>query len=158
MGNEKMYHYTECGLDSVHLKNGYRIEDGAHGKGVSIHDIDGLHETIARGIIAKESHLTPKEFRFLRHELDLSQSSLGRIMEKTDQTVAKWEKGEVNIPVLADKAIRDLYLNNLGESQTASILNKLAELDRALHETKLDIERLETEHLWRLSEDLVNCG
>jgi len=150
-----MYHYTECGLDSVHLKNGYRLEDGVHGKGVSIHDIDGLHEVISRGIIAKEAHITPSEFRFLRHELDLSQSALGRLMEKTDQTVAGWEKGERDIPVLADNAIRGIYMTSLGETQSAGLLNKLAELDRTLHETKLDIERLEAEQEWHLSKQKV---
>lgn len=147
-----MYHYTESGLDSVHLKNGYRKEDGLHGKGVAIQDIDGLYEVIARGIVSKDSHITPIEFRFLRHELDLSQSALGNVMEITDQTVAKWEKGEVAIPVLADNAIRDLYLATLGESQVASLLTKLAKLDCSLHEIKLDIERAETDHAWHLSE------
>jgi putative transcriptional regulator len=104
-----MYHYSACGLDNIYLKNGYQQKETPSGATTAIHDMDGLHKAIAKGLVAKEACLTPKEFRFLRGELDLSQKMLGVLFDKTDQMIAKWEKAETKIPLLADKAIRDLY-------------------------------------------------
>ena len=141
-----MYHYKACGLDNIHLKNGYTETDSPSGKGIAIHDLDGLHKVIAKGIAGKEFSITPKEFKFLRIELDLSQKALGNLMGKTDQIIAKWEKGAPTVPVLADKAIRDLYMDSIGEGQIAGILEKLADLDRKIHELDLNLE--ETSEGW----------
>lgn len=42
----KMYRYAESGLPNVWLANGYSMHDSAHGRGVSIEDIEGLHRAI----------------------------------------------------------------------------------------------------------------
>ncbi|WP_252176962.1 helix-turn-helix domain-containing protein [Endozoicomonas sp. 4G] len=110
-----MYHYSACGLDNIYLANGFRKTNSPSGEGVSIHNIDGLHEAIARGLISKEAPLRAKEFRFLRIELDLSQKALGKLLDKSDQVIAKWEKGANEIPVQADRALRDLYMESVGE-------------------------------------------
>ena len=39
-----MYHYKECGLQNVWLENGYFIQKTKHGKAVSFHDVEGLHQ------------------------------------------------------------------------------------------------------------------
>ena len=108
--------------------------------------MDGLHKAIAKGLVAKEACLTPKEFRFLRGELDLSQKMLGVLFDKTDQMIAKWEKAETKIPLLADKAIRDLYMERIGEGVIAHLLETLSQLDRKDCEMKLELE--ETENGW----------
>ena len=59
-----MYHYTACGLDNIYLANGFQRTSSPSGEGVSIHDFDGLHEAIARGLANKEAPLQAKEFRF----------------------------------------------------------------------------------------------
>ena len=64
--------------------------------------------------------------------------------------IAKWEKGENNIPVLADKAIRDLYMESIGESHIADILTKLKDLDNQIHE--LEFQFSETEDGWKLDQ------
>lgn len=143
-----MYHYTACGLDNIYLKNGYVKTDSPSGTGISIHDMDGLHRVIAKGLAEMVAPLQPKEFRFIRLELDLSQKGLGKLLGKTDQSVAKWEKGEQPIPVLADKAIRDLYMESIGEGAIAGLLEKLADLDRQIHELTLRLE--ETDNGWDL--------
>ena len=139
-----MYHYTQCGLEGIYLKNGYTRTDSPSGEGIAIHDLDGLHRAIARGLINKESPLTPAEFRFLRIEMDLSQRALGKFMDKSDQIIAKWEKATQPIPVLADKAIRDLYADAMNENPVSGLLQKLAELDRETHETTIALEETET--------------
>jgi len=144
-----MYHYKECGLNNIQLANGYTITESASGTGVAIHDIDGLHRAIAKNLVLKEGSLTGREFRFLRLELDLSQKALGILMDKTDQAIAIWEKGGQSIPVLADKAIRDLYMESIQEGAISGLLAKLAGLDRQIHELELSLE--DTEQGWQLT-------
>lgn len=143
-----MYHYTASGLNNIFLKNGYEEKETASGKTIAIRDLDGLHRTIARGLIEKNHALTGKELRFLRTELDLSQKSLGLLFEKTDQAIAIWEKSDKPIPALADKAIRDLYMEAIGESPIAHLLDRLAKLDRRACEIELQLE--ETEKGWQM--------
>jgi DNA-binding transcriptional regulator YiaG len=143
-----MIQYTASGLDNIWLKNGYKIHDTGHGSGISIHDLDNLHKVIAKGIVEKAAPLTGKEFRFLRIELDLSQKAIGDLMDKTDQMIANWEKGNNDIPVLADAAMRNLYMESIGCSPISGLLNKLKDLDRQIHELKLELE--ETQDGWQL--------
>lgn len=145
-----MFHYKACGLDNVYLKNGYTEKETPSGKTLSIKDIDGLHKAIARDLVAHEYPLSGKEFRFLRIELNLSQKALGQLFEKTDQSIALWEKGAQPIPVLADKAIRDLYMESIGESPIAKLLERLSQVDRRVCELELQLE--ETEAGWTASE------
>ena len=146
LGGLNMYHYTMCGLENVYLKNGYEQKDTPSGKVVSIHDLEGLHKAIGKGLAAKDSELTAKEFKFLRGELDLSQRALGMLMEKSDQIIAKYEKGEQAIPRLVDKSIRDLYMESIDEGPIANLLQKLAQLDRKNRELTFELE--ETESGW----------
>lgn len=145
-----MYQYNSCGLDNIYLKNGYQLSETEEGKGVSIHDMDTLHRVIAKGIVDQPAPISGKEFRFLRIELDLSQKAIGDLMDKTDQMIAKWEKGDNSIPVLADKAIRDLYMDSIGESHIANLLTTLKDLDNQLHEIKFQLS--ETEEGWQLDQ------
>ena len=145
-----MYHYTSCGLDNIFLKNGYEESSGEEEKGIAIHDRDSLHQVIAKVIVDIPAPISGKEFRFLRIELDLSQKVLGELMDKSDQIIAKWEKGESPIPVLADKAIRDTYMESIGESHIAELLTKLKELDRERYE--IEFQPLETEDGWKLNQ------
>jgi transcriptional regulator with XRE-family HTH domain len=144
-----MYHYTQCGLDNIYLKNGYKEENTGYGTGVSIYDIEDLHKVIARGIVNKEDRLTAKEFRFLRIEMDYSQVTLGKLMGLTDQQIANYEKSKTPITNLADKAIRDLYQESINESPVAGLLAKIAEIDKAIHEIALNIEHSKESHQWQ---------
>ena len=89
-----MYQYTRCGLDNVWLKNGFELHKSGQDSGLSIHNLDGLHRAIALTIIHSPQPISGQEFRFIRIELDLSQKLLGNLMDKSDQSIAKWEKGE----------------------------------------------------------------
>jgi DNA-binding transcriptional regulator YiaG len=146
-----MFHYTASGLDNIWLKNGYKTYNAMEGGGFSIHDLDNLHKAISLGIVKKEAPLTGKEFRFLRIELDLSQKAIGDLMDKTDQMVANWEKGNHSIPVLADAAMRTLYMESIGGSPISGLLKKLKDLDRQIHELKFELEETQ-EGGWQFSE------
>lgn len=104
-----MYHYAECGLRNVWLRDGYREVDTPHGKVVVIANKKDLHRVIAEGLI-RQPYLTGREFRFLRTQLDMSQRDVGALLGKQAQTVASWEK-KSRVPKYADLFIR-LYFSN----------------------------------------------
>jgi putative transcriptional regulator len=102
------YHYTQSGLDNVWLENGFTFDQTPYGRGVIIENVHGLHEAIGYALLDKPGRLTGRELRFLRKELELSQSRLGELMGKTDQTVARWEKAQEVLPD-TDFLVRHIY-------------------------------------------------
>ena len=80
-------HYTECGLDSVYLVNGFELKDSR----LRIHDIEGLHCAIGRWLVSTRKRLSGGEIRFLRHELELSQTKLAFLLGVDERTVLRWE-------------------------------------------------------------------
>lgn len=102
------YHYTQCGLDNIWLTNGYETHNTPYGKGISVQDVDGLHNSIAEALTEKPESLTGKEFRFFRIALEMSQKRIGGLVGKEAQTIANWEKSkELNQD--ADFLIRLIY-------------------------------------------------
>jgi DNA-binding transcriptional regulator YiaG len=141
------YHYTMCGLDDIYLTSGYERTDTDYGSGVTIHDMDGLHRAIGEHLVFAKKALNAKEVRFLRHGMDLSQAQLGDLLRVTDQTVARWEKGEVDIPGPADLILRALYL---GVVSGKVDVRKLAEQLRAMDESAAGKQLFTpTERGWR---------
>lgn len=106
------YHYIDSGLRNIWLASGFEVVETNYGKGVAIHDVEGLHRAIGE-TLAKKAWLTGAEVRFLRKEMDMSQRALGELLGNTDQAIAKWEKfGKV--PKTADRMIRLIYLEHIG--------------------------------------------
>lgn len=106
------YHYTMCGLDDVYLLNGVTEESTPYGPAVSIQDIDGLHRAIAQHLARNKKALNGKEMRFLRKQMDLTQDELSCLLSVSDQSIARWEKGEVDPPGPAELSLRTLYLSH----------------------------------------------
>ena len=139
MDRSHYYHYTECGLDNIYLLNGFQIENSINGKEVHIEDIHELHKAIAEGVISKKSRLSGSEIRFIRHMLDLSQTSLSKILGVDYQTILRWEKSEnpFRIRKTADFLLRAFLYSSLNPTENEAIckmINELSELD------SLDIE------------------
>lgn len=132
--SKKMHHYTECGLDDVYLANGYEWISSPRGKSLKIEDVEGLHIVIGMQIIDEKKALTGPEVRFLRHELCLTQNTLGQIIGVDAQTVARWEKGESDkVPPAADRLVRLLYREKAtGNADIAESLNRIVELDEQI--------------------------
>lgn len=126
-----MYHYIDCGLRNVWLANGYHEIETEYGKAVSIIDVEGLHRAIGERIAKHNPKLTGAEFRFLRKELGLSQTSFGKNFGYEGQTVALWEK-QSRIPVLADRMLRLMYLESMIDenSKISALIERLNEADR----------------------------
>ena len=131
MGQTGPYHYRQCGLAGVYLVNGYERKCTACGETITIHNIDELHRAIGIYLVEEKDNLTGAEIRFLRHELDLSQDMLGRLLGKTGQTVARWEKGQCRIDGSAVRLVRAYYEAKVGRkpNRVTGLLERLAELD-----------------------------
>lgn len=108
------YKYTECGLDNVEIHGMQVPIDDAGEKVYTIRNILGLHRTIAHCIITSNHGILPKELRFLRTEIGLTQSELAQTVQKDHQTVGRWERGEVPIDGNAELVIRMLAAEKLG--------------------------------------------
>lgn len=108
MKNES-YHYTECGLGNVFLKNGFRffVVDGK--REVHIEDKAGLHRAIGKRI-CDERFINGDEFKFLRSELGMTRERLGKVVGVSETMVYLWEKNSA-IPRQAVAAIKALYLD-----------------------------------------------
>ncbi|OYU33753.1 hypothetical protein [Novosphingobium sp. PASSN1] len=133
-----MYHYQECGLRNVWLVNGYDMHTTPYGDGVSIHDIEGLHRAIARGLVNKAAKLTGSELRFLRKEMGLSQAKLALILGNEDQTVALWEKRGTQ-PKIADRFVRALYREfDEGNAHIRDMIDLLVDADREEREERIN--------------------
>lgn len=145
-----MYHYTESGLRNVWLANGFKLHKTAHGEGISFENIDALHREIGRWLCANSPRLTGAEFRFLRHEIDLSQGALASLLGNDAQSVALWEKGKVKVPAWADRLMRALYREHAGENvKIRSLVEKLASLETEKPRT-IRFEARETRKGWTL--------
>lgn len=90
---KKIFHYTDGGLKNVWLQNGFEILETPYGKGVAIHDVDGLTQSICLALTNKPSSLSGVELRYIRSGgMLLSQADLATMMGVDAQTIARWEK------------------------------------------------------------------
>ncbi|WP_369922182.1 helix-turn-helix domain-containing protein [Marinomonas polaris] len=136
-----MYHYTECGLPNVYLKNGFTIEHIDGEDYTSIDDMNNLHVAIAQSITDSHTALRPAEFKYLRIELNLSQKMLGHRFGVSEQTIARYEKGQSEIPRTTDAALRSLFMEKLEKTNSVSYFLDLlsdAEAQQAAKEILLE--------------------
>ena len=142
--------YCLSGLRNIWLANGYKLHKTPHGRGVAFDNIEGLHREIGRWLCAYRPRLTGAEFRFLRQELELSQAALATLLGNDAQSVALWEKSKVKVPAWADRLMRALYREHMGEN--VKIRNLIETV--ALLETKtpqpVRFEARETRKGWTL--------
>ncbi len=125
------HHYTDCGLDYVHLENGYNVHETPYGQGVAIENADELHRAIARWVVSQPHTLRGQELRFLRSVLKLSQSGIGEILGVSRATIARWEGSlDHSIGGSADRALRFFYaLKEEGHELAISVCELLSEID-----------------------------
>lgn len=98
----------------MYLLNGFKVEIIDDGEEyVTIEDMDGLWKAIGLHLVTTRKDLAPKEIRFLRHHMHLTQAELAGQMRVTDQTVTRWEKGiTTELPGPADSMLRVLFLGS----------------------------------------------
>ncbi|MCH9694282.1 MAG: helix-turn-helix domain-containing protein [Gammaproteobacteria bacterium] len=103
------YEYRSCGLDGIFLLNGVETEEHDGEESVSIKNIDGLHVAIGKHLVLNRKGLTPKEIKFLRKTMEMTQQDLAKGLGNDAQSVARWEKGEFAIPAPAEKLLRAMF-------------------------------------------------
>jgi putative transcriptional regulator len=123
------YHYTDSGLDYVYLVGGVSRKETAHGVGYAIADLDNLHKAIAKYVVTSPGRICGQEVRFLRSVLELSQTSLAKIIGVDRSTVARWEsKPHEAITDMADSTIRLVYA---AHQDATSVIKEVMEVLRA---------------------------
>ena len=128
------YHYVECGLPNVWLRNGFEKKQTPYGEGVSIYDIEGLHRCIARTLCDKPGQLSGREFRYMRRELDFSQKMIGEIFGRSDRSIRDLEHKEA-VKEPYNGFMRHLYLESIDpESSYIGLFKRLRDLDIEWHE------------------------
>lgn len=134
----KEYHYTECGLDNIYLANGFKITQSSDGEEeIFIHDIHGLNKAIGMTLISKRGSLSGNEIKFIRTTLDLSQSTLAKMLGCSYQTILLWEKNKSPVSKTADHFLRVIFFAYLDGKVIYDQINEIADLDAAL------VERIE---------------
>lgn len=132
---EERYHYVECGLPNVWLLNGFEISETPYGEGVAIRDVDGLHRCIASVLCDKPDPLTGAEFRFLRREMDFSQTMLGELLGRTARQIRNIETEEKEVKAPLNLLIRHIYLASIDKNRTyLEVFDRLRKIDVQWHE------------------------
>ena len=145
------FHYKRCGLDNIFLVNGFEEEFDEDGERyVTVLDVDDLHKAIGLHLVTCRKTLSPKEIRFLRRTMDLTQAEMGRLIDQSAQQVARWEKGISNISGPADRLMRVMFVSLIDENEKSvgpmEFLTRLDELD-SCDEDRLEFKKVDEEWL-----------
>ena len=139
---EAGFRYTACGLDNVYLVGLPVAEDRAGDTTITIPHINSLHSLLRDEVAQKSSGLDPKEIRFLRTELGMTQAQLAQLVHKDAQTVGRWERGDTAIDGASETILRAMTLEDLypTERQPLSIRDLTARSVRSLesHDYRID--------------------
>lgn len=83
---------------------------------VGIPRVEELHKTVARAVASKIQRLTPREIRFLRKYLELTNIQLAELIGVAPETASRWQsdKGS-NIGLVAERLLRLLVLERSGK-------------------------------------------
>lgn len=134
---KKTYQYTGCGLDNIYLADGYEIKKTPFGEGVTIHNLEGLHDCIMSDLVCNKPNWTGAELRFIRKEMGLTQKSLGLFVSRDAQTVALWEKDRQAVPDESTNILRGIYISrNNGSVELEEMLIHINNLDRQINHLK----------------------
>lgn len=107
----KLHHMTGAGLSNVYLRNGFTIEDSDGDETISYENLSGLYFEISRAIASTPFTMRAEEFRFMRKQLQMSQAHIAALFDKSDQAIAKWEKGLLPVPKAESTLLKIFWLS-----------------------------------------------
>jgi transcriptional regulator with XRE-family HTH domain len=100
--------------------------------------------------------VAPKEIKFLRQQMDMTQPELGARLRLSDQSVARWEKDQCGLPGPADLMLRVLFLGQpggaAGGKEMLRDIIKLLDKMQARDESKQKADVFEHGKQWQDSE------
>jgi hypothetical protein len=146
---ETYFHYTDSGLNNYWLGPGlFEMNDAGD---LRLLEFDNIQATIGMHICNLPRRLGPREVRFLRGEIGVSQSELGAMLGYKDkQRVLAAEKLDaegVSLAVGADMLLRLHYLNMLGRHNLVGDSYQQQALDMALQLQQSEQEAEADDHL-----------
>lgn len=107
---ENHYPFVQSGLDDVYIGGVMHWKCPNCGEGeVEIPNPLGLQREIAKLLLAK-TKLNAKEFRYLRTFMGYSSHDFAHIVNRSRETITRYENGSLAIPAEMDYAIRYLVL------------------------------------------------
>lgn len=128
-----VYHYTECGLDNVYLKNvEVRVCSNCKEKSPRIARITQLHATIARAVAMQPCPLRGQDVRFLRKQLGYSQKEWATFLRTDVSTLSRWENGQQSIGPQSDSLMRLLYFRIRDEQEGVLSTDRVAAASAAV--------------------------
>jgi len=101
------HHYTECGLPNVWIQCRQVIDDAGQ-KVYTISRVKQLHKAIACEVVNSRGALTGREIGFLRSEMGLTPAEFGKLVDREESTVSRWEHGAAAPDGAMDLLIRML--------------------------------------------------
>jgi DNA-binding transcriptional regulator YiaG len=107
----KLHHMKGVGLSNIYLRNGFTMEDSDGDETISYENLTGLYFEIGQAIASTPCTLRAEEFRFMRKQLRMSQADIAALFDKTDQAVAKWEKGLLPVPKAESTLLKVFWLS-----------------------------------------------
>jgi transcriptional regulator with XRE-family HTH domain len=116
VGQRQNYRYTECGLNSVTLKDIIVFNCECGSIVPEIPRIGNLHEIIAFDILSKDSLLSAEEIRFVRKVAGYSSTELAQVMAVTKGVMSRWENGKATIGKESDRLLRFACFFNIAKS------------------------------------------
>lgn len=145
-----LYHYRASGLDNVYLNGGFSFTKTSDGEDVVvIEDVEGLHRAIRTFLIDLARPLTPREFRFLRKALDVSQRQFAVVVNVDEQTVSMWERGNSPIQGSADVLLRAwVREHDSGKPAVRELTERLNALDRQIYTLEKRFEFTRSGSIW----------
>ncbi len=129
-----MIQFDDAGIRDVWLKSGYVERHTRRGSGVAYKDVDGLTEAVCVAMALRATSLNGDEFRYVRKAMGKSQGSIAECFDRTEQSVAKWEKGVSPVPRECSVLLKQLYLRQFGLADC--IPHTLAELENTAEDVE----------------------
>jgi DNA-binding transcriptional regulator YiaG len=105
-GRRENYHYSECGLSSVFLRNIVVFHCDCGAVVPVIPAAARLHRQIVLDILKKPTLLSAEEIRFLRKMANFNSTELAGVMGVSPVTVTRWEKESFPIGKENDRVLR----------------------------------------------------
>ena len=107
------YRYADSGLDNVIVEGVNFVADNSGEECVMIPNINGLHRTIAHGIVVRRGSMSGRELRFIRTEMGMTQAQLAEMLHRESLAVSRSERGGSPIDANAEALVRLYAIQDL---------------------------------------------
>lgn len=137
------YHFLESGLSNVYLGN-ISVDYCPNHKEIATPDLpklQGLLDVILVDIILNPQLLRGDEIRYLRQSIDSTQAGFAELLGVTSNTVARWEREELQPAVAMDLTIRRTVLLQADATILALLKKRVQQLSKEKIEFGADINK-----------------